>query len=96
MSKQSHNRSELENVDLAFDSDPAPKKRGRPKGSKTKPKPSVDQFDCECPTCGKTGAKVRPGNKTRNIKLAGGGVKVDTVQCNHCPQVYIRRSHYKD
>ena len=75
-------------------------KRGRPRGKKTERKPVTQSFESVCPTCGKTGAKVRPGSKARNLdaSLTVGGVtynhvKVDTVQCSNCPQVYARKTY---
>ena len=75
-------------------------KRGRPKGKKSEPKPVIQSFESVCPTCGKSGAKIRPGNKARHFEVmreVGGvtytHVRMDTVQCDHCPQAYTRKTY---
>ena len=67
---------------------------------KSEPKPVIQSFESVCPTCGKSGAKIRPGNKARHFEVmreVGGvtytHVRMDTVQCDHCPQAYTRKTY---
>ena len=79
------------------------KKRGRPKGRKTQPKPVVDTVLAVCPSCGKSGATIRSGAKPRvttHKQVIDGveynAVRWDVVQCNHCPQRFTRRSIFNN
>ena len=77
------------------------RKRGRPKGRKTEPRPVVDTSLAVCPGCGKSGATLRPGNKPRMMDhptakdgVEYNAVRWDVVVCNHCPQTFTRKTLY--
>ena len=79
-------------------------KRGRPKGSKTKEKPTVMVHPAGCPTCGSTSARVVVGQSPQVMNTHGvldGDIRYTSVvwrnkKCDSCGQHFRERSYQFD
>lgn len=80
------------------------KKRGRPKGSKTKDKPTVLVHPTRCPSCDCTDTRVVAGSAPQVMSVHGvleGGIRYTSVvwrnkSCDGCGQYFRERSYQFD
>lgn len=61
-------------------------KPGRPKGSRTKQRPVVEEHPPSCPACGSVDRTKK--QQTRKLDTDGKTIRWYTVSCKVCPQQY--------
>lgn len=80
------------------------KARGRPKGSRTKEKPTVLVHPTRCPSCGSTETRNQAGQPPRVMSVHGvlsGDIRYTSVvwrnkKCDACGQYFRERSYQFD